>query len=101
MNSHEDYENEGYENHEDFQMGSVCGALGYSVKIFGYRINFWVLLLIIVVLLGALFYKKNKRLPNMSDITLSSTSSMGSIARQMGGFAAVISDTPNFIKNLN
>jgi 4-hydroxybenzoate polyprenyltransferase len=101
MNSYEDYENESYENYEDFQMGTVCNAFSYSVNLFGYRVNIWVLLLVVAVLLGALFYQQNKRLPTFSDVSLSSTSSMGDIAKQMGGFAATLSDTPNFIKNLN
>ena len=98
MNSYEDYENEG---HEDFQMGTVCNAFNYSVNLFGYRVNVWVLLLVVAVLLGAYFYQQNKRLPTFSDMHLSSTSSMGDIARQMGGFAATLSDTPSFIRNLN
>ena len=101
MNTYEDYDNEGYESHEDFNMGSVCGALNYSVNLFGYRVNVWVLLLVVAVLGGAFFYRQNKRLPTFSDVQLSSTSSsMGDIARQMGGFAATLSDTPDFIKNL-
>jgi hypothetical protein len=98
MNSYEDYENESY---EDFQMGSVCNALNYSVNLFGYRVNVWVLLLVVAVLVGAYYYQQNKRLPTLGDMQFSSTSSMGDIAKQMGGFAAGLSDTPSFIRNLN
>ena len=101
MNTYEDYENEGFEYQEDFNMGTVCGALNYSVNLFGYRVNVWVLLLVVAVLAGAYFYNQNKRLPTISDVQLSSTSSMGEIARQMGGFAATLSsETPDFIRNL-
>jgi hypothetical protein len=89
-NSFENYENE---NQENF---SVSGVTSYSVNLFGHRVNIWVLLLVVAVLLVAVFYERNKRLPSLND--LSATSSMQTIAQQMGGFD--LSDTPRFIKKL-
>lgn len=90
-----DYENE---VHEDFQVGTVCNTLKYNVNVLGFEVNVWVLLLVVAVILGTTwFYGKNDRLPTLSDISLSTTSSMRDIAKQMGGYSI---NTPSFIRNL-
>ncbi len=92
--------NQNYENEvqENFEVGTVCNTLKYNVNVLGFDVNVWVLLLVVAVILGATwFYGKHNRLPGLSDISLSSTSSMGDIARQMGGYSI---NTPSFIRNL-
>ncbi len=108
MNFYENYENEKPEVHEDFEMGTVCNTFGYSVNMFGRKVNVWLLLLIVIVLATALFYRKNKRLPTYNDITISTTSSMGALRggmldtqTQAGRFFSNMFDTPQFIRNLN
>ena len=90
--------------HEDYEANSVCSVFKYSLNLFGTRVNIWVLLLVILLIVGALFYQQNKRLPTFKDISdkFSSTSSMGTIKEQMGGFDSShsLSATPNFIRNL-
>ena len=104
-----DEEDEGDEEfngsvHEDYEANSVCSVFKYSLNLFGTRVNIWVLLLVILLIVGALFYQQNKRLPTFKDISdkFSSTSSMNTINKQMGGFDSShsLSATPNFIRNL-
>ncbi len=90
----QDYENEVQEN---FEVGTVCSALKYKVNVFGMEMNIWVLLLVVAVVAGALFYQRVGRMPQLSDLSFSSTSSMGDIHKQMGGFTL---STPSFIRNL-
>ena len=86
----------------------MCRVVNYSVNLFGFRVNVWALILVIIVMFGALFYLQYKRLPNMSDLSsshvggFSSTSSMNTVHNQMGGFASSpsLSVTPSFIRNL-
>ncbi len=113
MNFYENYENEKPEVHEDFEMGTVCNAFGYSVNMFGRKVNVWLLLLIIIVLVIALFYRKNKRFPTSAcDLTNSFTSQtspglanirggMLDTQTQAGRFFSNMFDTPQFIRNLN
>ncbi len=76
----------------------VYNALYYRVNVFGYSVNLLVLLLVVALLVSLVYYSnQHGRLPSVSDLTLSSTSSMGDIAAQMGGFSV---NTPTFIKNL-
>ena len=96
---------------EEFEANSVCKVFNYSLNLFGTRVNIWILFLVISVIVGALFYYQNKRLPSMSDFSFSlsnkkggfsSTSSMNTVYNQMGGFDSPqsLSSTPNFIRNL-
>lgn len=90
-----DYENE---VHEDFEVGTVCNTLKYNVNVLGYEVNVWVLLLVVAVVLGVVWFQgRHNRFPTLSDISLSSTSSMADIAKQMGGYSI---NTPSFIRNL-
>ncbi len=93
------YEYDDHENFEveNFEVDSVCNVLKYKVDLFGYEVNIWVLLLVVAVIVGAYYYKTSSNVSVASDITLSSTSSMGSIAKQMGGFTI---NTPDFIRGL-
>ncbi len=82
---------------EASRMQKVYNAIYYKVNIFGYSVNLLVLLLV-VALIVALVYNRNQQKASVAgDLTLSSTSSMGDIAAQMGGFSI---NTPNFIKGL-
>ena len=100
--SHTDEDFDAYR--EDYVGTNVCGVVNYSINLFGLKVNIWILMLVIIVISGAIFYQRNKRLPNMNDIqsTFSSTSDMDTIKQQMGGFISSpsLSSTPNFIKNL-
>ena len=117
VNEHEEFVNE----HEEFgdkkkksksksksKSSKMCRVVNYSVNLFGFRVNVWALLLVIIVMCGALFYLQYKRLPRMSDLSssqtggFSSTSSMNTVHNQMGGFASSpsLSVTPSFIRNL-
>lgn len=112
INRHYEDFNDGHEDfnevHEDYDGTNVCKVFNYSVKLFDTRVNIWILLLVIIVILVGLFYYQHKRLPNKKDLTFSntggfsSTSSMNTVYRQMGGFAnsPSLSSTPNFIRNL-
>jgi hypothetical protein len=77
----------------------VRRAIYYKVNLNGYRVNLLVLLLVLAVIVGGVVYYRRNAARNTvtGDLTLSTTSSMGDIARQMGGFSI---NTPNFIKNL-
>jgi len=76
----------------------VRRAMHYKVNLIGYQVNLLVLLLVLAVLVGGVaYYRRNAARSDVGDLTLSTTSSMGDIARQMGGFSI---NTPNFIKNL-
>lgn len=92
------------EGREDFQMTNVCSALKYDVTIFGMKVNVWVLLLVIAVVVGLVMTNESRTsiLPTTSELSLSSTSSMATIAEQMGGFMRSLStETPAFIRNLH
>ncbi len=94
----QDFEDDG---HEDFQMNSVCSTLKYDVNVFGMKINIWVLLLVVAVVVGLVMASRKESGPVVSDMSLSDTSSMETIAQQMGGFARSLStSTPAFIRNL-
>lgn len=76
----------------------LYNALHYRVNVFGYSINLLILLLVITLIVSIIYNMNNKgSIPIISELTLSSTSSMGDIAAQMGGYSV---NTPNFIKNL-
>jgi hypothetical protein len=89
---------EGHVSEPVSRLQPVYNALHYRVHVFGYSVNFLVLLLVTALLVSLVYYRnQHSRSSRMSDLTLSSTSSMGDIAAQMGGFSV---NTPNFIKNL-
>jgi len=92
------------ESREDFQMTNVCSALKYDVTIFGMKVNVWVLLLVIAIVVGLVMVKDTKSsvLPTSSELLQSTTSSMNTINNQLGGYMKTLgSETPSFIKNLN
>lgn len=95
------YQNEDQEN---FEMGTVCNTLKYHVNLFGYKVNIFVLALVVAVIVGLVLYRQsqNESAPVMTTDTLSATSLSGGLAsiyRQMGGGYSM--STPDFIKRLN
>jgi len=94
------YQNEDQEN---FEMGTVCNTLKYQVNLFGYKVNIFVLALVVAVVVGLVLYRQSTQsAPAMTSDTLSATSLSGGLAsiyRQMGGGYSI--STPDFIKRLN
>ena len=94
------YQNEDQEN---FEMDTVCNTLKYHVNLFGFKVNIFVLALVIGVVVGLVFYTQQQQAqPSSMPSELSATSLSGGLAsiyRQMGGGFSVT--TPDFIKRLN